>query len=106
MKFQEAVETCLTKKYAEFEGMATRSEFWWFALFCWVVNVILHLVSWKLGTLAWLGLLVPQLAAGARRLRDTGRDPLLLLLLFIPVIGWIALLVFYVQEGQSPTTPT
>ena len=106
MKFQESVEICLTKKYADFEGMATRSEYWWFVLFCTVVNSILNAVNWKLGAISSLALFIPQLAAAARRLRDTGRSPWLLLLLLVPIIGWIALLVFYVQEGQSPTTPT
>ena len=106
MKFQESVEICLTKKYAEFEGLATRSEYWWFVLFCVIVNAILNALSWKLGTIASLALLVPQIAAGARRLRDTDRNPLLLLLWFVPIIGWIILIVFMAQPGKSPTTPT
>jgi uncharacterized membrane protein YhaH (DUF805 family) len=31
MSFPEAIKTCL-RKYAVFEGRASRSEFWWFAL--------------------------------------------------------------------------
>jgi len=106
MKFQEAVETCLTKKYADFGGLATRSEFWWFALFCWIVPAILNVVNWKLGGIASLALFIPQLAAGARRLRDTDRNPLLLLLWLIPVVGWIILIIFFAEAGKSPTTPT
>ena len=32
MDFQQAVKTCLMKKYADFSGRATRPEFWWFVL--------------------------------------------------------------------------
>jgi len=106
MKFQESVEICLTRKYAQFEGLATRSEFWWFALFCFVVNAILSKVSPMLGGLFGLAVLIPQLAAGARRLRDTDRSPWLLLLWLVPLVGWIVLVVFLAQPGKSETTPT
>ena len=106
MKFQESVEICITKKFADFEGVATRSEYWWFILFCIAVNGLLRVVSWKLGVLFGLIALIPQLAVGARRLRDTDRSPWLMLLWLVPVIGWIILVVFMAQPGKSETTPT
>lgn len=106
MKFQEAVEICIAKKYADFEGMATRSEFWWFALFVFIVNAILSKVSLTLGGIFALATLVPYLAVGARRLRDTARSPWWLLIGLVPLVGIIVLIVFWAQEGKSPTTPT
>jgi uncharacterized membrane protein YhaH (DUF805 family) len=106
MKIQEAVEICVTKKYADFEGVATRSEYWWFMLFVYVVDILLESVSRPLAGVFVLAMLVPQLAAGARRLHDTGRSAWWLLLWLVPVAGWIVLFIFQAQEGKSPTTPT
>jgi uncharacterized membrane protein YhaH (DUF805 family) len=39
---------------------------------------------------------------GARRLHDTDRSGWFLLLWFIPLIGWIILIVWAVQEGREP----
>ncbi len=106
MKFQESVEICITKKFAAFDGLATRSEFWWFALFVFIVNAILSKVSLTLGAIFALAMLVPYLAVGARRLRDTDRDPLWLLIGLVPFVGIIVLIVFWAQPGKSATTPT
>ncbi|HEY7884960.1 MAG TPA: DUF805 domain-containing protein, partial [Cellvibrionaceae bacterium] len=48
-----------------------------------------------------LALLIPTLAAGARRLRDAGFTPWLLLIGLIPVIGWIALIVLLAQPTKG-----
>jgi uncharacterized membrane protein YhaH (DUF805 family) len=106
MKFQESVEICVTKKFADFGGLATRSEFWWFALFCFVVNAILSKVSLMLGGIFGLAMFIPYLAVGARRLRDTDRSPFWLLIGLVPLVGIIVLIVFWAQPGKSETTPT
>jgi len=112
MSFQDAVRTCLQMKYADFNGRARRSEFWFFVLFSVIagivaniLNAILHLPSsgtgtTLLGSLLNLALLVPSLAVGARRLHDTGRSGWWLLLWFAIIVGWIVLLVFYIQDSQ------
>jgi uncharacterized membrane protein YhaH (DUF805 family) len=43
---------------------------------------------------------VPSLAAGARRLHDTGRSGWWQLISLIPIVGWIILLVFMVQDSH------
>ena len=50
MDFVTAVKTVLTDNYVNFEGRAQRSEFWWFALFTFVVSLVLQLVSGRLYT--------------------------------------------------------
>ena len=106
MQIQEAVETCVTRKYADFQGCAMRSEFWWFALFCAVINALLGFAApWAAG-LFGLAMLVPYLAVGTRRLRDTGRSPWMWALLVVPLVGWIALIVFFAQLGTTEPTPT
>jgi|ETNmetMinimDraft_8_1059916.scaffolds.fasta_scaffold58365_2 uncharacterized membrane protein YhaH (DUF805 family) len=106
-------------RYAEFNGRSSRAEYWHFT----AVQVVLYLAT-VLATLVvpifivgWLifalGTLVPWLAASARRLRDTGRSPLLLLLLLIPFVGTLAILVLCAMEsvggapaGQTPPKRT
>jgi uncharacterized membrane protein YhaH (DUF805 family) len=84
---------CL-KKYAVFNGRSRRQEFWIF----FVAGLI---VGWipVIGWLVALAIFVPSLAVGARRLHDTDRSALLLLLLLIPLAGIIVLIVFWAQEG-------
>jgi uncharacterized membrane protein YhaH (DUF805 family) len=99
MTFAESVRTCFSK-YADFNGVASRSEFWWFILFVFVVAVALNFVSPTLANVVSLGLLLPQLAVGARRLHDTGKSGWWQLLLLLPVIGLIVLIVFWVQPPK------
>ena len=47
-----------------------------------------------------LALLLPGLGIAARRLRDGGFTPWLLLLGLIPVIGWIALIILYIMPSK------
>ena len=47
-----------------------------------------------------LGTLLPSIAVAVRRLHDTGRSGLWLLLGIIPLLGAIVLLYFTVQEGD------
>jgi uncharacterized membrane protein YhaH (DUF805 family) len=99
MTFAESVRTCFSK-YADFNGVASRPEFWWFILFVFVVAVVLNFISPTLANIVSLGLLLPQLAVGARRLHDTGKSGWWQLLLLLPVIGLIVLIVFWVQPPK------
>ena len=83
---QKAVKTCFNK-YADFTGRATRSEFWWFFLFQVIVLLIAGAVSDILYGVVALGLLLPGLAVGARRLHDIGKTGWLLLLWIIPSLA-------------------
>ena len=100
MTFGEAISTCF-KKYAEFNGTAARSEFWWWALFTIIANGVLTAISFRLGNAFSLATLLPSLAVGARRLHDTDRSGWLQLLGLIPVIGWIILIIWFAQEGKT-----
>lgn len=109
------------KKYAQFSGRARRSEFWLFALFIFIVEIVYVAVLAATGgmnsgggapggaamavigifSLLFLGLLIPSLAVTFRRLHDTDRSAWWLLLSFIPVLGSLALLVFYLLPGTN-----
>jgi len=74
MDFQTSVKTCLTQKYASFQGRASRPEYWWFILAYVVGAVIVALLGIGILYFAYiLALIVPVTAAGWRRLQDTGR---------------------------------
>lgn len=91
MTFSEAIRTCLREKYITFSGRASRSEFWWFMLFYWLVLVgVSFLVFGVFGALGgpgnggfggpgvflvlfgivFLALFLPLLSVTVRRLHD------------------------------------
>ncbi|MBK8780966.1 MAG: DUF805 domain-containing protein [Anaerolineales bacterium] len=90
MTFFESIRECFTK-YAEFNGRASRSEFWWFTLFVTLVASALLLINETVSNIFLVAILLPLLAAGTRRLRDSGKDPWWQLFLLVPVGGIVAL---------------
>ncbi len=110
MTFQQAIQSGF-KNYAKFEGRSTRSEYWWFILFYWLVLIVpsilsaiirVEIIGMLLGLVeivAILGMLIPLLAVAIRRLHDTERSGWWLLIGLIPIVGGVALLVFYCLEG-------
>lgn len=100
MTFQESIRVCFTK-YADFTGTASRSEYWWFILFLALAGAVASVVAPSYGTIFFLATLLPLLAAGARRLRDSGRSGWLQLIGLVPVAGIIVLVVFLAQEGKE-----
>lgn len=72
MDFVTAVKTCLTQKYATFQGRASRSEYWWFFLAVFIGAMITSFLGF-INLIYSLAILCPMLAAGYRRLQDTGR---------------------------------
>ena len=103
---------CLTKKYACFSGRARRQEYWLFVLFNIIAGIIIGVIAGVLvsvtnvtafaylGTIYNLAVLIPGLAVLFRRLHDTGRSGWWWLLAFIPIIGWIVLIVFCCIDSQ------
>src|SRR5690349_21225129 len=100
MTFQESVKICFSK-YADFNGRATRSEFWWFILAVFIGGIVAAFLGHMINTVFSLAVLIPELAVGARRLHDTNRSGWWQLLCLIPIIGWIILIIFYAQPGQT-----
>jgi uncharacterized membrane protein YhaH (DUF805 family) len=116
------------RKYATFSGRARRKEFWlWFLAYIIGAMVITFIESaiglapepqttsqfgdgsvsvsfysqgGPLTSVYVLALLIPNIAVTVRRLHDTGRSGWWFLMIFLPIIGWIVLLVFYCLEGQ------
>lgn len=99
MTFIESVQTCF-KKYATFDGTASRSEYWWFFLFNFIASMIIAMINTRLSYVYSLAVLVPGIAAATRRLHDTDRSGWWQLLYFVPVVGAIILIVFLAQESR------
>ena len=93
------------KKYADFSGRARRKEFWMFALINFIIAIVLSVVDSMigmpvLGLIYSLGVLLPGLAVGARRLHDIGKSGWWLLIGLVPFIGIIVLIIFFVMDSN------
>ena len=72
MKPVQAVKSGF-RQYAVFSGRASRSEFWWFALFTGgVVGLFQVIIGLLLTTIIQAVLIMPFIAVGVRRLHDRG----------------------------------
>ena len=98
------------KQYADFDGRARRSEYWYFVLFNLIVAIVLavfDVIIAKmtgitvniLGTLYGLAVLIPSVAVSVRRLHDTNRSGWWVLLALVPLVG-LVLIVFLVQDSE------
>ncbi len=96
MEFQEAVKSGFDN-LTNFEGRATRSEFWWFWAAIAVPAIILSVIFTSfipfVGALIGLAATVLALSAAVRRLHDSGR-PGLWLVPFVIVTALLTLLSF------------
>ena len=104
MDFATAVKTVVMEKYANFSGRAMRSEYWWFVLAYLIAYLVLSIVDYALGaqlltTILSLGLLIPSIAVGVRRLHDLDKSGWWLLLGLIPLIGRLVLIYWFCQPG-------
>lgn len=93
MDFMTSIKTVLSK-YADFSGRARRSEYWWFFLAVFVTEIVLQIISKPLYYVFVLGVFIPSIAVGARRMHDTGKS------------GWFLLIPIYnIVLLATDTTP-
>ena len=95
---------CL-KQYADFSGRARRKEYWIFALFNFIIVLVLGFIESATGIktpgnpsilapIYQLAILIPSIAVGVRRMHDVGKS------------GWFILIPIYnlilaLTEGQK-----
>ena len=100
MDFFTAIKTCF-RKYADFTGRATRSEFWWFVLFLFLADIVLLAILHILWLIFTVGVLLPRIAVAVRRLHDIDRSGWWILLALIPLVGAIVLIIWYCTKGTA-----
>jgi len=103
--FFGAIRVCL-KKYADFDGRATRAEFWWFALFVTLGTAAVGYLSQELASVFSVIMLLPILAVGARRLRDIGKSGWWELFSLVPVGGLVLLMILWALPTDHYAVPT
>jgi len=106
MTFSEAISSGF-RNYVGFSGRAARSEFWYWILFSVLVSIVATIIDFgvlsssasPLSSIWSLATFLPSLAMGVRRLHDTDRSGWWWLIAFIPLIGFVVLIVFWCFEG-------
>ena len=104
------------RKYAVFGGRSRRKEYWFFVLFVVVISTVLTSVDGLIGAydrstgvgllsaIFSLAILIPSISVSVRRrLHDIDRTGWWVLISLVPLVGWIVLLVFHVQDGTPGT---
>ena len=103
---------CL-QHYADFNGRARRSEYWYYTLFnfliyiaCVVLALLLAIATDTPGFIAlaylWgLATLLPTIAVCVRRLHDTGKSGWFYLTVLIPLVGGILMLVWMCTDSEQ-----
>ncbi len=120
ISFKDCLNIAIGKKNNTTEGRATKAEFWytwaWFliiALLIWVIFAIIIVAFTSItGTrisdnmlaipffACYIGITIPTIKAGIRRLHDTGKSGWYLLIGLIPYIGLI-ILYFLAQPSEQ-----
>ena len=94
--------------YANFNGRAARSEYWYFVLFMVIVMIGLSVLAGILSIFSYvllafyLAILIPSIAVAVRRMHDTDKSGWLVLLSLIPLVGLIVLYWFCLRGTVGP----
>jgi uncharacterized membrane protein YhaH (DUF805 family) len=104
--FQSAIRLQI-ENITNFEGRASLSAYWWYALALFIVNVVLEIFSVAIGSFALTVLIalvaiavgLSGLSVAVRRMHDTDKSGWMLLLGLIPFIGGIVVLVLLLLPG-------
>lgn len=109
MTFGESIRTCF-KKYADFSGRASLSEYWWFYLLSFILGCVFGFPTllgnsgFSFGmifsSIIGLAIFLPSLAVMVRRLHDTGKSGWWILISLIPFVGWIILIIFLLKPSE------
>ena len=102
MNFIESLQICY-KKFFDFSGRASKSEYWWFQLY----NTILYILTFVfqndlalLFSILGIANLIPVFAAGVRRVHDSNKSGWWILISFVPIIG-LYIIVLLITDGSK-----
>jgi uncharacterized membrane protein YhaH (DUF805 family) len=93
-------------KYLDFEGRASREEFWYFFIINIIILSVLSFIEQTYHILLFSGLFgliitPPTISAAVRRLHDVGKSGWRLLLLIIPFFGLVILLITLAMRSKE-----
>ncbi len=96
------------KKYAVFNGRASRKEYWMFFLFNVIIACVLYFIPIISGMsvllifyfLYGLAIIIPSIAVLVRRLHDTNHSGWWYFIVLIPIIGGIWVLILLIKNGD------
>ena len=121
MKFIDSIDNCVFKKYADFNGKASKSEYWWFWLFYVSVSFGFPTIAFLVSELSShasgggifsfvfllicfvvaIGGICPFLAVSVRRLHDSGLSGFHVLWGIIPYIGPIITIILMCRNHRD-----
>ena len=104
--FQSAIKLQI-ENVTNFQGRASLSAYWWYALALFIVDIVLEIFSVAIGSLPLTMLIIlvmfvaglSALSVAVRRLHDTDKSGWMLLLGLIPLLGGIIVLVLMLLPG-------
>ncbi len=108
VSFTEAIKMALQQNYCNFSGRSSRSEYWWYSLFTFILGFIVAIFAGILGEnagnaltgIVYLALLLPGLGLTVRRLHDINKSGWWILINLIPLVGWIIMLVWLCKDSD------
>ncbi len=95
------------KNYTNFNGRATRAEFWYFVLVNFIISFILNIIELSLFNTTYLAtiysliVLIPSIALATRRLHDISKSGWWQLIGLIPIIGAIVLIIWWATPSKE-----
>ncbi len=115
MSFSESVRTCM-RKFIVTSGRASRSEFWWFQLFVFIMtfliygwtasNLIDEEISILIDCFLFLILFIPSFCVNVRRLHDVGCSGFYILFNMIPLGSlYLLILTLFPSEADNKYGP-
>ena len=102
MNFVESIQACY-KKFFDFSGRASKSEYWWFQLYTIIIYGMQFVFQGDLVLVFSILVIVnviPAYAAGVRRLHDTDKSGWMVLISVIPLIG-LYIIVLLIADGTK-----
>lgn len=113
MTFADAIKAGF-KNYAQFRGVASRSEYWYWVLFTVLVGLVFSTIdsvmagpsngseianaSGWLANISSLVFFLPNLSVGVRRMRDAGFSAWFLLVQLVPMIPFVVTISTLISE--------
>ncbi len=104
VSFSQAIQMGFNN-YVNFNGRSSRSEYWWWCLFTFIIGAVLGAINgwvniqWLIG-LVNLALLLPGLGLSVRRLHDINKSGWWIFIALIPLVGAILLIYWFVQPSN------